>query len=327
MFLKTYDFSLYEAYIWEVAGRIELDQFDQSQAFSFNLGYTGEKMFYDEIKNTTGGVKLWNIRLRSNGEVQFDFLLIKDEYIINIDVKNFSGKYTFSNNNFVSENNYVEADPLSKLYKAEQKLKYFCTRNNINYKVKSYILFINPMFELSGFSSHENVLYRDSIPRIVNMLNKDEPLYEEIEIGKLLMKHHYPNSRYQRIHYYPYPELKPGVKCPECRELLPFSRGRQRKVSCICGFEISKSKLVDMAFHTIKILKNNVVTTTDIFNYTGIGRTTIRNVLTTNFEKCGENKGSKYTIKKSEMGIFEKTIRYEIHVGVDKSDKSTPMKQ
>ncbi|MCG7420791.1 hypothetical protein AB4G91_00565 [Macrococcoides goetzii] len=76
MFLKLYDFSDYEQYLWEVKNRIELDSFDESQLYTFERGYMGERIYYDALKGTRGGVKLWNVRIRSNGEVQFDFLLI-----------------------------------------------------------------------------------------------------------------------------------------------------------------------------------------------------------------------------------------------------------
>ncbi|TDM39604.1 NERD domain-containing protein [Macrococcoides goetzii] len=324
MFLKLYDFSDYEQYLWEVKNRIELDSFDESQLYTFERGYMGERICYEALKGTRGGVKLWNVRIRSNGEVQFDFLLIKDRFIIHIDVKNFAGPYTFSNNNFVSENNYVNANPLVQLDKAEKKLKYFCYKNNIDYQVKSYVLFINPTFELSGLEHTDKLLYSTDVSRIVKMLGKGEPTNEELYIGELLKKHHHPNSKYERIHYYPFNALKPGMKCPECRKFLPIVSGRQRIVRCDCGYKTPKNKLVLDAFRTIKILKNDAVTTADISRYTGIGKTTIRNVLKSEFETYGKNKGRKYRVKKTVKGIFEASVEYRTSsLDVDKQNIST----
>ncbi|UBH08923.1 hypothetical protein [Macrococcus armenti] len=119
MFVKTYFPSSYVKYLFEVKGRIALDNFDEAQ---FKRLYSG--------------------------------------YLFHFDIKNFSGHYAFINNNFVSERNYVIKDHIALFNGAHIKLKQFCMKNNPDYKILSYVVFINSDFAVTGFNGHSHILFK-----------------------------------------------------------------------------------------------------------------------------------------------------------------------
>ncbi|UJS28140.1 NERD domain-containing protein [Macrococcoides canis] len=179
MFVKTYEPSSYVKYLFEVKGRITLDDFDEAQYKRLYSGYTGEKQFYESIKNC-GSTKLWDLRLDYHGEVQYDFLVIHDGYLFHFDIKNFSGHYSFIDNNFVSEQNYVIKDPISQFNGAHIKLKQFCMKHNLDYKILSYVVFINPDFIVTGFNGHSHILFHGELclcPPYTTTINPVHSLY------------------------------------------------------------------------------------------------------------------------------------------------------
>lgn len=183
MFIKTRILNPYEKYILEVDGRIKMDTMDQTQCFTIDKGYTGEKYFYEKIKDCLGGIKIWDYRLKMNGEAQYDFIVIHDQHIIHFDIKYYEGNYHFHQSNFISENNYVITDPVNQLVKADMKLNQFVQKLGLSYKVLSYVVFVGQQFTVSGFNGDSRIIFDKDIDRIVASLNKNEPNDEEARIG------------------------------------------------------------------------------------------------------------------------------------------------
>lgn len=307
MFVKTYEPSSYVKYLFEVKGRITLDDFDEAQYKRLYSGYTGEKQFYERIKNC-GSTKLWDLRLDYHGEVQYDFLVIHDGYLFHFDIKNFSGHYSFIDNNFVSEQNYVIKDPISQFNGAHIKLKHFCMKHNLDYKILSYVVFINPDFIVTGFNGHSHILFHKDVDRIVNALIKPS---NDVDIRALttLSKFHKKDSKNERICYYPFNDMKKGIKCPSCKNFLRPFHNKERRIICECGRRVTKQEAVHIAFDTIALLKQSHVKTSEIVDFTGIGKTTIKKIMSKNYASVGKICGKAYIA--SEHASFILKERYE----------------
>lgn len=305
MFVKTYFPSSYVKYLFEVKGRITLDDFDEAQFKRLYSGYLGEKQFYERIKNC-GGTKLWDLRLDYQGEVQYDFLIIQDDYLFHFDIKNFSGHYAFINNNFVSEQNYVIKDPISQFNGAHIKLKQFCMKHNLDYKILSYVVFINPDFVVTGFNGHSHILFHKDVDRIVNALVKP-PNDADIRALTTLANFHKKDSKNERILYYPFQDMKKGIKCPDCHEFIRKFQNQERRIICNCGRRISKQEAVHIAFDTIALLKNSHVKTSEIMDFTGIGKSTIKKVMRKNYASIGKTCGKAYIASQNTNFILKES--------------------
>ncbi|WP_414055133.1 nuclease-related domain-containing protein [Macrococcus equi] len=294
MFLKTRIFNQYERYILEVEGRIEMEQYDKDNLFTTKKGLLGEKYFYEHIKDCNGGAMIWDLRLRLNGQSQYDFIIVSDGKIMHFVTKFYEGNYNYIDGNFVSENGYVIHNPIASQTKQHMRLKRFVDKLGMGYDVLSCIIFVGEQFNATGFNGDKRILFEKDINRIVERLNQREVTEEEVEIARIFIEHYDHKGIIPRILYYPYHEMKKGVKCPTCGEFLTRVERTAKKVKCRCGSTFTKKELVRLAFDAVYILKNSGVTVSDIVDFTGLGRTLIKEVLSKEFQKLGTYKNSKY---------------------------------
>lgn len=311
LFLKTRILNQYERYILEVAGRYEMDDFDKENLSTSEKGLLGEEQFYERIKDCSGGAKLWDMRLRLNGQSQYDFIIISNGKIMHFDTKYYEGQYNYVDGNFISENGYVIHNPIALQTKQHMRLLRFVDKMGFGYQVLSFIIFVGEQFNVSGFNGDKRILFDKDINRIVENLNQREVTSEELGIARIFADHYDHKGRSPRIHYYPFSEMKKGVKCPKCREFLPSVPKTAKKVKCTCGCEMTKKELVRLAFDAIYVLKNSGVTVRDVVQFTGVGKTLVKEVLGKEHHKLGTFKDSKYLPHKvDDFLIRENEIEY-----------------
>ncbi|QYA44596.1 NERD domain-containing protein [Macrococcoides bohemicum] len=315
MFVKQRELSNYERYLLEVKDRIQIDKYDSDKLFTLEKGLLGEAYFYESIKDCEGGAKIWDLRLNIKGESQYDFIIVSNKKIVHFDTKYYEGKYNYNNGVFMSEYNYVINNPLHKLDIQHNKLQELVRKLGINYEVLSYVIFVGEQFEVIGYKGDKRILFNKDLDRIVESLNECEVTEEEIQIARNLSAYYYDKGVYDRIYYYPFDLMRKGVKCPKCRRFLPLMEKNAKKVRCTCGCEYTKKEIVRLAFDAIHLLKNTSVTSGDIFDFTGVGKTTIKKVLSREYEKIGVNRSTAYVTSKSDgMLIKEEVYLYKVEV-------------
>lgn len=313
MFVKQRILNAYESYLLEVRDRIQIDKYDNDNLFTLEKGLKGEEYFYERIKHCSGGAKIWDLRINIKGVSQYDFIIVTNRTIIYFDTKYYEGVYNYSNGVFMSEKNYVINNPLYKLDEQHNRLQKLVSKLGVDYQVLSYIIFVGEQFEVVGFKGDKRILFNHDLERITRSLDDKEVSAEDIQIARQLSAYYYDNL-YNRIHYYPYEKMRKGVKCRKCRQFLPPVTKNAKKVKCTCGAEYNKKELVRLAFDAIYILKNAPVTSTDIVDFTGIGRTTVKKVLSKEYERVGINKATQYLDNKSnELLVREDAYVYKLN--------------
>ncbi|TDL36515.1 NERD domain-containing protein [Macrococcoides bohemicum] len=315
MFVKQRELSNYERYLLEVKDRIQIDKYDSDKLFSLEKGLLGEAYFYESVKDCESGAKIWDLRLNIKGESQYDFIIVSNKKIVHFDTKFYEGKYNYNNGVFMSEYNYVINNPLHKLDMQHNKLQELVRKLGINYEVLSYVIFVGEQFEVIGYKGDKRILFNKDLDRIVESLNECEVTEEEIQIARNLSAYYYDKGVYDRIYYYPFDLMRKGVKCPKCHRFLPLMEKNAKKVRCACGCEYTKKEIVPLAFDAIHLLKNTSVTSGDIFDFTGVGKTTIKKVLSREYEKIGVNRSTAYVTSKSDgMLIKEEVYLYKVEI-------------
>ncbi|WP_414045595.1 nuclease-related domain-containing protein [Macrococcus equi] len=294
MFLKVRELNLYERYILEVKERCWIEKYDEDNLFTLEKGLRGEEYFYYMFKDCAGGAKIWDLRLKHKGRNQYDFIIVSKGRIVHFDTKYYEGHYNYVNGIFKSKSDYVISNPLFKLETQHARLKLLVDKLGLDYEVKSYVVFVGEQFQVTGYNGDDRILFDQDLKKIFKSLNTVEVTSEDIQVARMLMEYHDDSDEYQRIFYYEFEEMKKGVKCPKCRNFLPSNRNRLKKVKCQCGCEITKKEIVKLAFDAIYLLKNRGVTVGDIAMFSGIGRTTIKEVLKNKCQRIGIQRGSKY---------------------------------
>lgn len=165
MFIKTHLRSDYYRYLQAVEGRQTLDDVDHLNRRNYTKGIDGEKAFYTLLM-PCGGIKLWDLALRTPALSQYDFLVIYGQTLFHFEVKNFSGQYRIVNHQFVSEHDHVHHDVLSQLNRAHYHLQKVLMKNGFDLKVVSKVVFVNEDFHLSGPIEQQDIIMKSGLKEI-----------------------------------------------------------------------------------------------------------------------------------------------------------------
>ncbi|WP_414050646.1 nuclease-related domain-containing protein [Macrococcus animalis] len=262
--MKERVFNLYERYILEVKDRCSMEKYDSDNLFTLEKGLLGEEYFFEMFKQCAGGAKIWDLVLNIKGKNQYDFIIVSYGRILHIDTKYYSGHYNYVNGTFKSESDYVINNRLYKLDTQHTRLKMLVNKLELDYEVSSYVSFVGEQFQVTGYNGDKRILFNQDLKTIFEILNEREVTNEDIRVARMLMEYHFEEGEYNRIYYYPFEEMKKGVKCPKCRNILPFVERNAKKVRCSCGCEYTKKDVVRLAFDAIYLLKNSGVTVSEI---------------------------------------------------------------
>ncbi|ULG72924.1 nuclease-related domain-containing protein [Macrococcus brunensis] len=297
MFIESHERSNYYCYLQSVEGRQMLDEVDQLNYRNYIKGFEGEKKF-ETMLSKCGGIKLWDVALRTPALSQYDFLVIYNHTLFHFEVKNFSGQYRILNNQFVSDSDYVHHDVLSQLNRAHYNLTKFLVKHGIDFKVVSKIIFINDGFTLIGGVEHQDIVTSSSVEKIGHYFDDAYiPDITEKKLGDLLVSKHEGKNIFERIYYYDFSKMKKGMRCPDCRKIGIEDHLKGRNLKCECGSILNKAKILKITIEEIMMLKRAGVSTREVVNWTGLNKRVVRRCLVEHFHAEGKGKARKFTIK------------------------------
>ncbi|WP_414049300.1 nuclease-related domain-containing protein [Macrococcus animalis] len=295
MIMKTFEPTEYQAYLLDVENRIILDDLDTMNLKRFHQGYDGEFLFYDMIKDIEGCIVLWDISLETPGRAQFDFIVITDDCIFHFDVKNFSGKYTYKDGNFISSKQYVSSDVIPRLKWGHQVMRQFLAQSGIDFSYYSKVVFINETFQLKGFEASELVLFAKDVDKVRDYLSSKKLITQEmIDLGNELLYHHNPNNYFERIHYYSVEEMRKGVRCIKCRRIGMRHYKGEKYMKCQCGFKESNVDVILRTYEMLKRLGVTKVTVALLVEWTSLNLRCVQKIVQKNFKQCGRSKATYY---------------------------------
>ncbi|WP_414055863.1 nuclease-related domain-containing protein [Macrococcus equi] len=299
MILKTFEPTDYQKYLLDAEDRVTLDDLDMMNLKRLHQGYSGELVFYEMIKDFEGCIVLWDISLETPGRAQFDFIVITDERIYHFDVKNFSGKYTYKDGNFISEKQYVSSDVLSRLNRGHKVMQQFLAQVNVDFPFHSRVVFINETFQLKGFEASDSVIFADDLYKICDYLGSKKVITQEmIDLAQDIIYHHKPKNYFERIHYYSIEEMQKGVRCPKCRRIGMQQRKRMRYMLCPCGYKESNMDIVHRTYDILENFGAEKITATMIADWTGLEVRCVQKMMFKHYQRVGKAKGTYYIKKK-----------------------------
>lgn len=143
--MKPHDLLFYEA----LSARTELTKDEKKNLNNFRKGYEGE-MLYDQLFESIGHDNILIYRdvflSIDNSVTQYDALIISDHGIISNEVKNFSGKCTVRDGNWLLNDYPVTKDAFSQLNRAVGKLMDIRNSTQSNFNVSGKLIFPNDTF-------------------------------------------------------------------------------------------------------------------------------------------------------------------------------------
>src|SRR5690625_3188928 len=159
-------------------------------------GYLGERKFYHLLKELLSSdcIVLFDLLLTSNGTTfQTDCLLIFQETIYFIEIKNFEGDFYRKGDSwyYVATRNEIR-NPLLQLERSEFLLRHFLQKNKYNFPVKSYVVFVNNGFMLYEAPMKLPIIYPTQLRRFIQRLNNTHSRLstQHERLASLFLKEH-----------------------------------------------------------------------------------------------------------------------------------------
>lgn len=196
-------------------------------------GYLGELYFFKLLQEQLQSpcIQLYGLQLKINGsECQIDVLLIFQNDIYQIDVKNFQGDYYIENNRWHFVNSKKEIrNPLHQLTRSDLLLREFLTEHSANFTLKSSITFVHPGFQLYQAPLKTPIIFASQLERYIRSL-QNLPCQLDTrhhKIAEAFTTAHLLESSHEQIPSYDYDQLKRGIFCALCNGLMYFNNSRR----------------------------------------------------------------------------------------------------
>ncbi|TDM15762.1 nuclease-related domain-containing protein [Macrococcus bovicus] len=299
MFLKTHQPSDYIHYLMAADKRITLNRSDDRVLKNYLKGYEGERHYYERA-HRCGGLKLWDLSLHSPALAQFDFIHLYNGKVYHFDIKNYTGTVRRSGRQFVSEGEYYYQDILTQLNRADFYLTRLLREHGFQNEVVSRIVFIHPQLTLLEDSADPQIVKPSQVEEVIHFFSQDyQPTREEQRLAQFMLMNHQSTHPHERIFYYPFQDMKKGIRCPRCRYIGLKSEKGLKKIRCQCGFSEHKKIVLQTTIEEMLLLKNAPVSRQEIDEWTAMCPKAITRVLKENFQMHYKNRATVYSALKN----------------------------
>lgn len=215
-------------------------------------GYKGELHFLKLVQNELQcePILLFDLLLEINGsECQIDCLLIFQKELIIIEVKNYQGDFFIENNEWYILSKEKIKNPLYQLQRTELLLSQFLKQHQLPLKMKSFVVFTHPEFQLYQAPLSISAIFPTQLKRFIRKLQNFPCQISNYhhKIARLLKSKHKTSSSYESSLIYDYIYLKKGVTCGKCNGFMEMYGSKyMRCLSCKCidPFELATMRNV-----------------------------------------------------------------------------------
>jgi ribosomal protein S27AE len=281
--------------------RMELPEKEKQHYRSMKKGFEGE-LQYDDWMNALEPEHLIlnDLLLEVNGSLfQVDSLVIFQDMIYLIDVKNHEGDYYYDSSGKLWTIFGKEVkDPLLQLKRSESLMRQLLHTLGHNTTLKACVLYINPEFALLQAPKDEPIILPAQQNRFMKKLNsfKSKITARNTKLAEKLLSLHIPVSPMAREPLYEYGELRKGVFCLGCGEVMVDYK-RPDLICTRCGTTEKRKAAILRNIKEYRLLfPNRKITTNEIFDWCGysVPKRTIYNILQQNLKVCGSNNSTYY---------------------------------
>lgn len=208
-------------YLTVLKQRLELTESEKRKYYQLQQGFEGEfKLDQMQAFLTTDTLScIDDLVLGTNAScVQIDKLLVIDETAYVIDVKNYTGSYLFSNDEWMRNGLVLQENISEQLHNAMRAVRRIFHNERISLEVRGVLIFINPhaKIEIQGPVTDTILTYSEIVSWLLELSTKAQS-QSNTKWQKALAKNTLPNFSCQRtlsvekLNY-----LKHGICCRNC---------------------------------------------------------------------------------------------------------------
>jgi len=280
--------------------RMHLSTKDATYYLNLEKGFSGEQEFDIWSEDLPDDWLILNDLLFeiNNTVFQIDSALIDHQTIYLIEVKNYEGDFYIKDDKWYTLNKSEIKNPLLQLERNETLFRQLLQELRINATIKSYIIFINPNFQLYQAPINHSIIFPTQLNRFKNKLSMKASKVKSTNFKSLeqLLSVHLDVSPYKKLPSYEYDQLEKGILCSECHTIIDNVQ-EEILVCARCGCIEGIESAILRSIVEYKILfPDRKITTSTIYNWcNGLkSKRTIRRVLFKNFKHMGINNASYY---------------------------------
>jgi hypothetical protein len=275
--------------------RMELPLNEKKYHFKLEKGYQGELMFDQLTAKLQNDMYVLNdLWLEANNTVfQIDTLIISQDTIYPIEVKNYEGDhfYDSESDSFLTLNKTEKRNPLDQLKRCKSLLRQLLHNHGYHLPIEGYVVFVNPEFTFYQAPLNMSMIFPTQLNRFIKKLNEipSKLNMKHKKLADLLISLHQNESPYTQLPPYTYEQLKKGIICVSCHSLTVSVQGGK----CVCnqcGHEEAVESAIIRSVEELRLLfPDRKITTNGVFEWCEVigSKKRIRRVHMQNFKVKG----------------------------------------
>jgi hypothetical protein len=234
----------------------------------------------------------------NNSKFQVDTLLISQETVYPLDVKNYEGDHYLDGEKWYTLSKKDMKNPLHQLSRCDTLLRPLLRELGYHYPTEPYLIFVNPEFHLYQTSKISTIIFPTQLNRFLKRLNARPAKLNKrhFKLAQQLVALHQIDPPYPRLPYYTYELLRKGILCPQCYYFFSEIKGEILvcgKCGCKEGVEPAVLRSVT---ELLLLFPDQKITTKAIHEWCRIIKSekTIRRILSKNLILIGHGKSANY---------------------------------
>jgi hypothetical protein len=281
--------------------RMVLAEETQKYYLYLEKGYLGEVQF-DALteKLECDCLVLNDLELEiDNTKFQIDTLIIYQDLLYMIEVKNYEGDYCYDPDSFTTKSGTVLKNPLDQLKRSKTLLRQMCQRNGITLAIEAYVVFVNPAFTLYQAPKNLPFIFPTQLSRFLEKLNSKSSILTiwHTKFADHLVSLHNNKLYHDQIPYYEYEHVKKGITCKACNSFSLTLPSRNMRIVCSeCGCKELVEVAVLRSLEEYKLLfPDRKITTRAIHDWCQVVQLKrIQSILSRNYKKIQVHRWSFY---------------------------------
>lgn len=250
--------------------RMEWTEKEKQHLLALEKGYEGEVKFDQLAENIQEERYILNDLLFevNHSYFQIDTLIISQNVIHLLDIKNFEGDWYLDADKFrVAATQREYKNPIDQLKRCTILFNQLVQNFKHNYIVEAYVIFVNPEFTLYQAPMNQPIILPTQLNRFLNDFNKTPSKLNDghKKLAQHLLSLHKTKSPFTVLPQYNFDQLKKGVACAICSSFSITVEGNK----CICS-DCGHIELLSMAVvrstEELKLLLPNKKITTNIIH-------------------------------------------------------------
>ncbi|MDQ6596817.1 nuclease-related domain-containing protein [Bacillus salipaludis] len=276
--------------------RMELFLQDKRRYLNLEKGYQGEVIFDKLTVKLESDLYIINdLSLKVNNQVfQIDTLIISQETIFTMEVKNYEGNHYYDSKKdgfFTISNNEIK-NPLDQLKSSKFLLRQLLQNIGKQFPVEGYVVFVYLEFTLYEARVNMPIIFPTQLNSFMKKLNQLSSKLNgrHLKVAEQLISVHRNISPYTRLPPYTYERVKKGLTCALCYSFSINIKGN-KCVCSQCGHEEKVEFTMLRNIGEIKLLfPDRKVTTSAVYEWCNgvFPKKMVRRVLKANFISIGE---------------------------------------